>query len=120
MSKKMTGWRWGLGMAMMACGLGACSQAEAQPSAQSSGDARAGAIKADTCMGCHGVAGTFNVYPSYRVPKLGGQNPGYIAEALRQYRAGQRPHGTMHAQASSLSDQDITDIAAFLSQGDGS
>lgn len=115
-SKNMTTWRWGLGMALLVYGFGAWPQTGVQPS----GDAREGAIKADTCMGCHGVAGTFNVYPSYRVPKLGGQNPGYIAEALRQYRAGLRPHGTMHAQASSLSDQDIADIAAFLSQGDGS
>ena len=102
--------------AIMACGLGVWSLAEAQPS----GDAKAGAIKANTCMGCHGIAGLFNVYPSYRVPKLGGQNADYIMEALRQYRAGQRAHGTMHAQASSLSDQDIADIAAFLSRGNGS
>lgn len=105
-----------MGMTMMACGLGVLSLADAQPS----GDARAGAIKANTCMGCHGIAGLFNVYPTYRVPKLGAQNAGYITEALRQYRAGQRAHGTMNAQASSLSDQDIADIAAFLSRGNGS
>jgi cytochrome c553 len=33
---------------------------------------------------------------------------------LLEYRNGERPHPTMHAQAASLSDQDIADIAAYL------
>ena len=31
-----------------------------------------------------------------------------------EYRSGDRPHATMHAQAASLSDQDMEDIAAYL------
>ncbi len=34
--------------------------------------------------------------------------------ALQEYRNGDRPHATMHAQAASLSDQDMEDIAAYL------
>jgi cytochrome c553 len=34
--------------------------------------------------------------------------------ALQEYRSGERPHATMHAQAASLSDEDIEDIAAYL------
>ena len=79
------------------------------------GDVEAGRIKASTCMGCHGIPGYNNVYPTYRVPQLGGQNPKYIEAALKAYRAGDRPHATMHAQASSLSDQDIADIAMYMS-----
>ena len=57
-----------------------------------------------------------NVYPSYHVPKLGGQHPEYIVAALKAYKSGDRPHSTMHAQAASLSDQDMADIAAYLTK----
>lgn len=78
------------------------------------GNAEAGRVKANTCMGCHGIPKYTNAYPTYRVPKLGGQAPEYIVAALQEYKQGNRPHATMHAQAISLSDQDIADIAAFL------
>ena len=80
------------------------------------GDAVAGKSKASTCMGCHGIPSYFNVYPSYHVPKLGGQHADYIAAALQAYKSGQRNHSTMRAQAASLSEQDIQDIAAFFAQ----
>lgn len=75
----------------------------------------AGKEKANTCMGCHGIPGYNNVYPTYRVPKVGGQPAKYLEAALKAYRSGERPHPTMHAQAASMSDQDIADIAAYLS-----
>lgn len=68
-----------------------------------------------TCQGCHGVEGYKNVYPSYHVPKVGGQSTQYLVNALTQYKQGKRKHPTMQAQAESFSDQDIADIAAFLS-----
>ena len=78
------------------------------------GNVEAGRIKANTCMGCHGIPKYSNVYPTYRVPKLGGQHKEYIIGALKGYRSGERPHKTMIAQASNLTDQDIEDIAAYL------
>ncbi|MGQ0618429.1 MAG: c-type cytochrome [Panacagrimonas sp.] len=75
----------------------------------------AGMEKANTCMGCHGIPGYNNAYPSYRVPKVGGQSAKYLEAALKAYRSGERPHATMHAQAASMSDQDIADVAAYLS-----
>lgn len=84
--------------------------------AQAAGDPAAGSIKFSTCMGCHGIPDYANVYPSYRVPHLGGQHPQYIISALKEYRNGNRHHPTMSAQAQSLTEQDIADIAAFLSQ----
>lgn len=78
------------------------------------GDAEAGRVKASTCIGCHGISGYRNVYPTFLVPKLGGQHTAYLESALKAYRSGQRTHPTMQGQASSLSDQDIADIAAFL------
>ena len=79
------------------------------------GDAVAGRMKSDTCLGCHASPNIENVYPMYRVPKVGGQHAEYIMAALKAYRDGLRPHMTMQANASSLSDQDIEDIAAFFS-----
>ena len=83
------------------------------------GDAARGAVLAETCTGCHGIAGSHNAYPSYLVPKLGGQNADYIEVALQGYRRGTRSHATMQAQASSLSDQDIADVAAYFSSLEG-
>jgi len=80
------------------------------------GDAAAGKVKAFTCMGCHGVPGYNNVYPTYHVPRLGGQHAKYLVSALQAYKAGQRSHLTMRAQATSLSEQDMEDIAAFFAQ----
>jgi cytochrome c553 len=82
--------------------------------ASAEGDATSGETLAYTCLGCHGVAGYRNAYPSYRVPKLGGQKASYLVIALQGYRHGTRQHPTMMAQASSLTDQDIEDAAAYL------
>ena len=79
------------------------------------GDVAQGKIKAETCLGCHAVTGYSNVYPTYHVPKLGGQSAGYIASALTAYKDGTRMHGTMHANAADLTDTDIADIAAYMS-----
>ena len=100
--------------------LAASSLAWAQePNPAPTGDARRGAVLSDTCMGCHGIASYRNAYPSFRVPKLGGQHPEYIVIALQGYKNQTRPHKTMHAQAVSLTDQDMLDIAAFFaSEGD--
>lgn len=78
------------------------------------GDIEAGKVKSYTCTGCHGIPGYNNVYPTYKVPKIGGQNYEYLVSAMRAYRAGERDHATMDLQASALSDQDIADIAAYF------
>lgn len=88
-------------------------------SSYAGGDTERGALLADTCLGCHGIPGYRNAYPSYRVPKLGGLAEDYIVIALQGYRNETRGHPTMRAQAATLSDQDMQDIAAyFASQGE--
>ena len=82
--------------------------------AGAAGDPEAGKLKAFTCLGCHAVPSYTNVYPSYEVPKLGGQHAAYLVAALQAYKSGQRSHQTMQAQAASLSDQDMQAIAAFF------
>ncbi|MGH8083791.1 MAG: c-type cytochrome [Lysobacter sp.] len=79
------------------------------------GDAESGRMLTYTCQGCHGVVGYKNAYPNYHVPKIGGQSTQYLVNALTAYAQGTRQHPTMQAQAESFSEQDIADIAAFLS-----
>lgn len=79
------------------------------------GDAAAGKTKVYTCAGCHGIPGWKNAYPNYHVPKIAGQNYDYLVAALNEYKKGERAHPTMRAQGESLSDQDIRDIATYLS-----
>jgi cytochrome c553 len=83
-------------------------------SAGADGDAERGKSLAYTCLGCHGIEGYRNAYPSYRVPKLGGQKAAYLTIALQGYRDGTRQHPTMSAQAASLSDQEIADAVTYL------
>lgn len=84
--------------------------------AQPEGDPRAGADKAYQCLGCHGSPTYGNVYPSYHVPRVGGQRAQYIVTALKAYKTGERSHPTMRAQAAPLSEQDMRDIAAYFAQ----
>lgn len=98
------------------------TQAPAAPAAAATpaptaakGNADKGRQLTYTCQGCHGVTGYKNAYPNYHVPKIGGQSAEYLSNALTEYRKGTRKHPTMQAQSQSFSDQDIADIAAFLS-----
>lgn len=84
----------------------------AQPAA---GNAENGRMLAYTCQGCHGVTGYKNAYPSYHVPRIGGQSSEYLVQALTGYKQGTRKHPTMQAQSQSFSEQDIADLAAYLS-----
>jgi cytochrome c553 len=84
------------------------------PAVVTAGDAEAGKITAYTCTGCHGIPGYNNVYPTYKVPKIGGQHYEYLVKALKAYRDGAREHPTMELQAASLSDQDIENVSAYF------
>jgi len=84
------------------------------PISYAAGDVAKGEIKADTCLGCHGVPSYTNVYPTYHVPRLGGQHADYIAAALKAYQTGERSHSTMRAQAAGLSAEDMADIGAYF------
>ncbi len=80
-------------------------------------DAQRGSTKVQMCIGCHGIVGYQGDFPQvYKVPKIAGQDAKYITAALTAYRAGDRKHPTMHSVASSLTDQDIADVAAYYSQ----
>ena len=86
----------------------------AAPALATAGDAARGAKLAYTCHGCHGIPNYKNAYPVYSVPKLGGQHAAYLVAALKEYAAQDRTHPTMHAQAVTMSDQDMQDMTAYL------
>jgi cytochrome c553 len=74
------------------------------------GDATRGATKAAVCSACHGPSGN-STSPDW--PRLAGQNAVYIVEQLRLFRSGVRDNPVMKPLASTLSDQDIDDIAVY-------
>jgi cytochrome c553 len=65
-----------------------------------------------SCVDCHGAEGNAPIDPTY--PKLGGQYGDYIAHALQAYRAGDRQNPQMTPQAAALTDQEISDLAAYF------
>jgi cytochrome c553 len=95
-----------LGLALMVSGFSTIALAN--------GNAATGKILAYTCHGCHGIPNYKNAYPSYSVPKLGGQSVTYLQNALKAYASGERSHPTMNSHASSLTEQERADIAAYL------
>jgi cytochrome c553 len=78
------------------------------------GNAEAAKNKISMCIGCHGVSGYKTAYPEvYHVPKISGQHPVYIVNALKAYKTGERSHPSMRGIALSLSEQDMADLAAY-------
>ena len=98
--------------AIAACALAGTAMAQ---QATPAGDPARGKELSYTCLGCHGIDGYKNAYPNYHVPRLGGQNEQYVVNALTAYKKHERAHPTMRAQAESFSDQDIANIAAYIS-----
>ena len=75
------------------------------------------AAKVEMCIGCHGIPGYKATFPEvFPVPMIGGQSAKYIENSLNGYKKGDRKHPSMRGVATSLSDQDIADVAAYYSQ----
>ena len=75
-----------------------------------SGNPKAGKKKAASCAGCHGGKG---VGSDQNYPHLAGQYESYLVHAINQYKSGKRKSPVMSGMVSSLSEEDILDIAAF-------
>ena len=66
------------------------------------------------CIVCHGIDGYKTAFPSvYHVPKIGGQQPGYIVNALKAYKSGERSHPSMRGIATTLTEEDMKKIAEY-------
>lgn len=75
------------------------------------GSVEAGKAKSAVCAACHGELGQA---PSATYPDLAGQHQDYLAKALKDYRSGARKNAIMAGFSSSLTDQDIADLAAYF------
>ncbi|MGH8765798.1 MAG: c-type cytochrome [Burkholderiales bacterium] len=82
--------------------------------AQAGGDPAAGKQKAaQVCAACHGAQGNKPLVPEN--PILAGQWPDYLVKALEDYKSGKRANPVMKGFASTLSQQDMEDLAAWFS-----
>jgi cytochrome c553 len=70
------------------------------------------------CIGCHGIPGYKTAFPSvYHVPKIAGQQPAYIVNALKAYKSGERSHPSMRGIAASLTEEDMKELADYYGGG---
>ncbi len=85
--------------------------------AQAAGNPAKGEEKVkQVCAACHGAHGE-SAGPDF--PKLAGQPEDYLQTALKHYKGGvRRKNAIMMGMAAGLSDQDIADLAAYLSTQD--
>ena len=88
---------------------GTVSLISSQP-ADAAGDVQAGKAKAAACAGCHGADGQ-GVAPN---PALAGKKEDQLIQALKDYKSGKRDNAVMKGMASSLSDQDVANVAAYF------
>jgi cytochrome c553 len=66
------------------------------------------------CAGCHGIPGYKTAFPSvYHVPKIAGQSPTYIVNALKAYQSGERSHPSMRGIAASLNEETMKQLADY-------
>lgn len=79
---------------------------------QAASDVEAGKAASATCAACHGATGN-SAAPMF--PSIAGQSASYIAEQLHAFRDGNRVNPIMSPQAKALTDQQITDLAAYFS-----
>jgi cytochrome c553 len=77
-------------------------------------DANAGAsaFNAKGCVGCHGPAGK---KPIPNTPAVGGKPADFVQAELAKFRSGERQNPMMTPMAAALSDDDIANLAAYLS-----
>ena len=72
--------------------------------------------KVTVCAACHGADGKAT-QPIY--PHLAGQYANYLEHALREYRSGARKNPVMGAQAATLTDAEIRQLAAYYAAQPG-
>jgi len=115
MSRIFTAWLIGL-LSLLAADCGAAQSSEAMKAGTlglpfAEGTVEAGAVKAATCLACHGPSGN-SINPLW--PKLAGQSAVYTAEQLRLFKAGVRVNAVMLGMANTLSDKDIDNVAVYF------
>jgi cytochrome c553 len=99
-------------LALLTAGLTLGFQANASEGAAKVDLEKGKSTAATICVGCHGADGN-SVVPTF--PSLAGQGAPYIEKQLKQFKSGQRNNGIMLGMASTLSDEDVKNVAAWYS-----
>ena len=77
--------------------------------------AKGATISANVCVACHANDGSRG---SPANPILQGQHPDYLVKQLTEFKAGKRDNPIMKGIASTLSDADMKNVAAFYASKD--
>ena len=77
--------------------------------AHAAGDVQAGKVLSAACAACHGANGQGTA----QYPALAGKNADQLVQALKDFKSGKRDNTFMKGMASSLSAQDIENVAAY-------
>lgn len=112
------------GAPVFVLGLLAAVGLAAAPALAQESSAAAGQQKSATCAACHGADGNTVATPDW--PSLAGQHASYVVRQLEAYKSSQtaatedkqRLDAGMQGLASTLSEQDMQDIAAFYAEQD--
>lgn len=75
-------------------------------------DATKGRVLYAACIQCHGETGDGN--PAQQGPKISGQHDWYVIKQITEIKSGVRKNPTMVPFVSSLTEQDIKDLAAYI------
>ena len=88
----------------------ALSASATESPAPSKPDLAKGAATAAVCSACHSIDGSRG---SPAQPILQGQHPEYLVKQLHEFKSGARNNAIMRGFASTLSDEDMKNVAAF-------
>lgn len=78
----------------------------------SAADSAAGEQKAEPCASCHGQKGNSS---NAQWPNLAAQQSTYLVNQLKAFKAGNRINIMMNSMTANLTNEDITNLAAYFS-----
>jgi cytochrome c553 len=99
--------RWLCLLALSLTGVAARSE---EPATAAIDPAKGAAISTSVCAACHTNDGSRGIAAN---PILQGQHPEYLVKQLTEFKAGLRENAIMRGMASTLSEADMKNVAAF-------
>ena len=97
-------------MSSFAAGAAEPAVAVAAPAKASKPDLVKGEASFASCVACHGADGNSGTPAN---PKLAQQHPEYLVKQLQEFKSGKRANAIMQGMASTLSEADMKNVAAF-------
>lgn len=85
---------------------------EAKAAAPAKPDLAKGEASFAACGACHGAGGNSAITTN---PKLAHQHPEYLVKQLQEFKSGKRANAVMSGMAATLSEDDMKNVAAWLS-----